>query len=471
MVLQNVTYPRAAEVLSRLCQQALADPRLGIDLRARVLAQIATVEADSGRVAQAEAMARESLALAAQSRDPLAEIEAAHAREMTLVHPGDTAERMRLGDLVADRAEALGQPLAALMGHEWRIHAAYLSARLDVVNAAVTAIERLTRRSALPLARWHLHRLRASRTNLTGQFAESTGHSLRAFAIARDSGDAIAMSMHYAHGIRLALVRGAAAYLPEGFREALATAPSMPLIEIERANVLALTGSLREARGVYDTLCGLLPFPAEHPAWPAVLTQMVSLIQQFDDAATAEIVYRQLLPFRPYPGALGTSTVYFMGTISRNLGELAEVFGDRATAIELLREALPRNRAIGARPDTALTSLGLARLLRDGGWADRAEAATLAQDALDIATWLDMPGTVAAAGQLAARLAADREEADPLTGREREVAALLTEALSNRQIAARLVLSERTVESHVRSILAKTQCANRTEFVARWNPS
>jgi len=80
-----------------------------------------------------------------------------------------------------------------------------------------------------------------------------------------------------------------------------------------------------------------------------------------------------------------------------------------------------------------------------------------------------MTGTVAAAGQLAARIAVDRDEADPLTSREREVATLLAEALSNRQIAARLVLSERTVESHVRSILAKTQCANRTEFVARWN--
>jgi DNA-binding CsgD family transcriptional regulator len=160
-----------------------------------------------------------------------------------------------------------------------------------------------------------------------------------------------------------------------------------------------------------------------------------------------------------------------MGTISRNLGELAEIFGDKATAIELLREALPRNRAIGARPEVALTSLGLARLLRDGNRAERAEAATLAQDALDLATRLSMPGLVAAAGPLAARIAVDRDQADPLTGREREVAALLAEALSNRQIAARLVLSERTVESHVRSILAKTQCANRIEFVARWNPS
>ena len=367
--------------------------------------------------------------------------------------------------------KALGQPLAALLGQEWRIQAAYLSARPDIVDSAVAAIERLARRSALPLARWHLHRLHASRAMLTGQFAESAEHSRLAFEIARDSGDAIAMAMHYAHGIRQAKVRGEPAYLPDGYREALAGAPSMPLVDVERANVLALTGSLRESRKLYDALCALLPFPAEHPAWPAVLIQMVDLIRLFGDAETARIVYRQLLPFRPYPGALGTCTVYFLGTISRPLGELAEVLGDRDTAIGLLREALPRNQVIGARPDLALTSLDLARLLRDGDRAERAEAAILAKDAVDLAARLDMPGTLAAARELAARLAADRDGADPLTGREREVAALLTQALSNREIAARLVLSERTVESHVRSILAKTQCANRTEFVARRNPS
>jgi DNA-binding CsgD family transcriptional regulator len=471
LVMQNVTFPQAAEVLSRLCQRALAYPGLDLDLRARVLAQLATATADSGRVAQAEVLARESLTLAAQSGDPLAEVEAAHAREMTLVHPDDTAERMRLGDLVADRAEALGHPLAALIGHEWRIHAAYLSARLDIVEAAVAAIERLSRRSALPLAQWHLYRLYAGRTLLTGQFSESAGHSRRAFAIARDSGDMTAMAMHYAHGIQLAAIRGDPAGLPDGYTEALAAAPSMPLVDVERAKVLALTGSRRQSRAVYDALRDLLPFPAEHPAWMAVLTQMVDLIQRFGDAPAAEIVYRQLLPVRPYPGALGASTVYFTGTVSRNLGELAEVFGDRATAIELLREALPRNRAIGAWPDLALSLLGLARLLGKGDRAEKAEAVSLTQDALDLAVRLDMPGTAAAAGRLAARMAAERDEADPLTSREREVAALLAEALSNRQIATRLVLSQRTVESHVRSILAKAQCANRTEFVAKWNRS
>lgn len=50
----------------------------------------------------------------------------------------------------------------------------------------------------------------------------------------------------------------------------------------------------------------------------------------------------------------------------------------------------------------------------------------------------------------------------PLISRELKVAALLAEALSNRQIATQLMLSERTTGSHVRSILAKTQNANRT---------
>jgi DNA-binding NarL/FixJ family response regulator len=42
-----------------------------------------------------------------------------------------------------------------------------------------------------------------------------------------------------------------------------------------------------------------------------------------------------------------------------------------------------------------------------------------------------------------------------LTEREREVLALMAEGLTNAGIASRLVLTERTVESHVRSVLSK----------------
>ena len=47
------------------------------------------------------------------------------------------------------------------------------------------------------------------------------------------------------------------------------------------------------------------------------------------------------------------------------------------------------------------------------------------------------------------------------------MARLVAGAQSNRQIADRLVLSERTVESHVRNILTKLGFTTRTE-IATW---
>jgi non-specific serine/threonine protein kinase len=54
-----------------------------------------------------------------------------------------------------------------------------------------------------------------------------------------------------------------------------------------------------------------------------------------------------------------------------------------------------------------------------------------------------------------------------LTAREAEVARLVADGLSNRAIGARLHLSVRTVESHVRHVLTKTGLANRTQL-ATW---
>jgi DNA-binding CsgD family transcriptional regulator len=55
----------------------------------------------------------------------------------------------------------------------------------------------------------------------------------------------------------------------------------------------------------------------------------------------------------------------------------------------------------------------------------------------------------------------------PLTPREREVAALLAEGLSNGEIARRLYISTKTASVHVSNILAKLHMASRTE-VATW---
>jgi DNA-binding NarL/FixJ family response regulator len=59
---------------------------------------------------------------------------------------------------------------------------------------------------------------------------------------------------------------------------------------------------------------------------------------------------------------------------------------------------------------------------------------------------------------IVARLFARKRRADPLdqlTEREREVLALVAEGLSNRAIATRLFVTERTVEAHVKQIFLK----------------
>jgi DNA-binding NarL/FixJ family response regulator len=58
-----------------------------------------------------------------------------------------------------------------------------------------------------------------------------------------------------------------------------------------------------------------------------------------------------------------------------------------------------------------------------------------------------------------------------LTGRERQVAALICGGCSNRQIAQTLVITVATVKDHVHHILAKTGLTGRAAVAAAWRAS
>jgi DNA-binding NarL/FixJ family response regulator len=58
------------------------------------------------------------------------------------------------------------------------------------------------------------------------------------------------------------------------------------------------------------------------------------------------------------------------------------------------------------------------------------------------------------------------ELAEPLTPRESEVLQMLASGLANKEIAARLAISEHTVKFHVASILGKLGAGSRTEAVS-----
>ena len=97
--------------------------------------------------------------------------------------------------------------------------------------------------------------------------------------------------------------------------------------------------------------------------------------------------------------------------------------------------------------DTLIKALD--RVGRGEYWIDRATAAALAQPSR--------------AAQMAATGTGDRFGG--LTGREREIVALIGDGLRNREISLRLKISETTVRHHLTSIFAKLEVADRLALV------
>jgi DNA-binding NarL/FixJ family response regulator len=108
------------------------------------------------------------------------------------------------------------------------------------------------------------------------------------------------------------------------------------------------------------------------------------------------------------------------------------------------------------RVHAALAAGAAGYLLKD---ADPEEVATAIRAAAAGEVHLD----AAVARQLTRRMAAPQVGLSSLTAREREILTLVAQGHSNREIAARLVISERTARTHVSNVLAKLQLASRTQ--------
>ena len=186
------------------------------------------------------------------------------------------------------------------------------------------------------------------------------------------------------------------------------------------------------------------------------------------------------------------------------LGEVVAGMGDVATAHRLLSESLSLQRDLGDRPGIAfvlerfaITAAAHAqpeRALRLAGAADALREAigtplaTAAREALErslVSARDGMPAARAAAMWSAGRalpmeqaialalasptpVVPDQQQQDArLSPREREVAILVAHGLSNRDIAERLVVSERTAENHVQRVLNRLGLRSRAQ-VALW---
>ena len=124
------------------------------------------------------------------------------------------------------------------------------------------------------------------------------------------------------------------------------------------------------------------------------------------------------------------------------------------------------NSRIGARVPIAHTQHDYAAMLSArGGPGDRERAAALLRASLGSAREIGMRALEERASRRLNGLSGAGAP-DELTQREAEVLGLIAIGRSNADIATVLAISLNTVATHVRNILAKTGCANRTEAAA-----
>jgi DNA-binding CsgD family transcriptional regulator len=175
------------------------------------------------------------------------------------------------------------------------------------------------------------------------------------------------------------------------------------------------------------------------------------------------------------------------GAVDRYLGALAETAGRGRDAERHYVRAIELETAAGAATWLAHSRFRYARfLVRQGRRDGPRRALALLDDVIDAARTIGMPVLEQRASLLAGEIEQVLDdEPDPstapdgaldvdtngvhttLTPRERDILECLADGLSNAEIGRALHISANTAANHVRSILLKTGCANRTE-VAAW---
>ena len=217
----------------------------------------------------------------------------------------------------------------------------------------------------------------------------------------------------------------------------------------------ALQGRRGDAERLFTAILTMPPMPDKtHSLWFMLETVQAALQAGVPAARVrAEFVDGWALSHRSHE---------FLGRHAEGMLLLAE--GDPAGAVVALTEVLSPPDPTLYLPSVASLRTVLAGALLAAG--DRVLALSVARQAVaDLVGWPGWRRDRAEA--LVRRLEGSGARADgELTAREREVAALIAEGLTNSQLADRLFISPKTAAVHVSNILMKLGLSSRVEIAA-----
>jgi DNA-binding CsgD family transcriptional regulator len=230
--------------------------------------------------------------------------------------------------------------------------------------------------------------------------------------------------------------------------------------------ICAEIGLLSEARSIFERLvardCCAICIDDMYVACLVFCAQTCCALA---DAGRAESLYQLLIPYagqtanHPTAVCFGATDLYLaMLSCTANWPDLARRHFDCAVT---------HNRTMRAWPSLART------LFRYGAFlmtrqveADRRFGLQLLREADQLARRLGMSRLIADIDALLHARDGAVTFPDDLTAREVEVLRLLAIGRTNKDVSLVLTISLNTVATHVRNILNKTQCANRTEAAA-----
>jgi LuxR family transcriptional regulator, maltose regulon positive regulatory protein len=183
----------------------------------------------------------------------------------------------------------------------------------------------------------------------------------------------------------------------------------------------------------------------------------------------AEAAASHAIELRSIADALGTRPL--RASLSLSEGVVAAAAGDQGTARERLEDAVELYAASGASFELARARLELARILASLGPAEA--AVREARLALALLEEIGAVAEAARARELLRGLGASPKAMrafrgdQVLTPREVEIIRLVSEGLTDGEIAARLVLSKHTVHRHLQNAYARLGCSSRASAVAK----
>ena len=325
-----------------------------------------------------------------------------------------------------------------------------------------------------PIARFHLLTSEAVLAQARGRFADAIRLMHEAFA-------AVAWTGARSHG---SIVRGGLlgtvghhiGHEASGTVQAIgygdATVFDRPpqtagvIVAVGNALMLADVGRLDEAAAVYRSLGPVVAWtPSPHAILVALAfgIDLAMVVGSRDDVA---LLHDRLAVYRGHHLVSGAGQVAYGGPAELRLGCAARYLDrldDAVTDLEHAATTCDANGAVGFQTE-AEYELGAALAQRSHP-GDHTRARSLLTQCASRARSLGMKPFEAKAHSLLDELG-DRRPS-PLTPREHEVAELVGQGFTNREIAERLVLSERTAQNHVQHILTKLALSNRSQ-IAVW---